>query len=230
MTKLLPPQYGTTLPHSYLSCCPDRQLISSTEDFHARISVLLELEQAWKESDQDYFTKSYDYVACFDRDSFSWKMSQLSLFEVLTEFSWSSLRWGMTVDGRLYQPQNLVPRTCERDGLCLPTPTASMAGTNGKTWNEETQSWINGKPSLNMMATHGMLSTPTARDWKDGKNPKQHGRHSPSIGIQMAQNGHKGYLNPQFVEMMMGYGTGWTALEDWAMQWFHSKPKKRLKD
>jgi hypothetical protein len=53
--NFLPPQYGTTSPRSYLSCCPDRKLISSTADSRARTSVLRELERAWREADRVIF-------------------------------------------------------------------------------------------------------------------------------------------------------------------------------
>jgi hypothetical protein len=122
--NFLPPQYGTTSPRSYLSCCPDRKLISSTADSRARTSVLRELEQAWREADRSYFSRSSAWLARFDRTSFSWKTSQLSLFEGCSEFSWSSLRWGTIADGRLYQPERWAPATCERDGGWVPTPTA----------------------------------------------------------------------------------------------------------
>lgn len=57
-------------------------------------------------------------------------------------------------------------------------------------------------------------------------------------GARKNQNGHtinlqdvvgSGKLNPQWVEWLMGYKTGWTDLEDWAMQWLLSKQKKRSK-
>lgn len=220
--NLRPPEYGTTLPRSYLACCPEMKLISSTADSPARISALQELVAAWEASGQDYFSKSYDYVAIFDRDSFSWKTSQLSLFGGLTEFSWSSLRWGSIVDGRLYQPRNLEPHIYENDGSYLPTPTASQAGTNGKTWCKKTQSWINGIPSLTMMANQNRIPTPKARDWKGSGGAN---RESPDLPRTMG-----GSLNPQFVEEIMGYSIGWTALEAWAMQWFRSKRVKRSKD
>ena len=107
------------------SSCP---WTSFLEAFHARTSVLRELEQAWKEADQGYFSTSSAYVANFDRDSFSWKTSQLSLFGGLTAFSWSSPRWGSIVDGRLYQPLRWVPRILESDGFYWPTPSADSSG------------------------------------------------------------------------------------------------------
>lgn len=98
--------------------------ISFPGDSPARISVLRGLERVWVEREAAFSLKSSASQASFDRPSFSWKTSQLSLFEALTAFSWSSLRSGTIVDGRLYQPASLVPRTCAKDGGYLPTPTA----------------------------------------------------------------------------------------------------------
>jgi len=126
-------QFGTTFEHC-------KQLTSSgfmnkpkwtsfTEASPVRTSVLQELEQAWMAADQDCSMRLPDSLASYDPDSSSWKTSQLSLFGGWTEFSWLSLRWGMTRDGQLYQPQRWVPRTEESDGSYLPTPLASDCGT-----------------------------------------------------------------------------------------------------
>ena len=119
-----PPRFGTMSRLYTKACCPEG-LTSSMEDSPVRTSALLEMERAWKEREADYSSKSYGSLARFDRDSFSWKTSQLSLFGGLTAFSWNSLRWGMIVDGLLFQPLNLEPRTFVKDGGYLPTPTAT---------------------------------------------------------------------------------------------------------
>lgn len=114
---------GMTCKRSEEQC--SLQSTSSTADFLARTSALPELESAWVASDPGFSSKSSDSLANFDRDSFSWRTSQLSLFGGLTEFSWSSLRWGMIVGGRLFQPQKWEPRTCAKDGSFWPTPVAN---------------------------------------------------------------------------------------------------------
>jgi hypothetical protein len=321
------PPFGTMYApceREYLSA----QSTSSPEDSPARISALREMESAWKESEAGYSLKLCAWHASFDRDSFSWKTSQLSLFEGLTEFSWSSLRSGTIVDGRLYQPPRLEPRTSESDGFYLPTPIATNAKMEHKRsggrpprsylptptateygTNQTNSPGAKVRPSLSQMArmptprasdgdksgadietlvgfvralwptprTTGLdggsnsrkaakerdrwptpraeergqyqrdrgekgkerptltgralgYPTPTSRDWKDGLTPKPHGRHSPSVAVAVAEAGHPGFLNPQFVEVLMGYSIGWTALEDWATQWFRSKRGRRSKD
>ena len=191
-------QSGTTL-HRLAGPCYQVST-SSTEDSHARTLALRELEEAWMGSDLDSFQKYCDSLANYDRGSSSWKTSQQSLFGGLTEFSWESLRWGMIVDGRLFQPQNLVPSTLENDGSYLPTPTASDYGRN------------TGRKSD---------GTPSGRD-----------RWSLTVRARCGElpNHPKGSLNPEWIEQAMGFPVGWTAIEDWVMQWFRPKREKRLKD
>jgi hypothetical protein len=143
-------RYGTTLHRLEEPCY--QVSMSFPEGFPARTSVLRELEKAWLEADQGYFSKSSDSLANFDLDSFSWKTSQLSLFGGLTEFLWSSLRWGSTVGGRLYQPQRWEPSTFENAGSYLPTPTACDYGKNvGRNVGSRD------RYSLTMRAKHGTL-------------------------------------------------------------------------
>jgi hypothetical protein len=123
------PRYGTMLEP-----LQDRDCLASSISFpaasHARTSVLQELERAWTESEADWLEKCFGLLASFDRDLFSWKTCQLSLFEGMTSLSAAWPRWGMTVDGRFYQPESLEPVTCVKDGGYLPTPTAKNYGHN----------------------------------------------------------------------------------------------------
>jgi hypothetical protein len=64
-----------------------------------------------------------------------------------------------------------------------------------------------------------LLPTPTTRDYKDSgpnvnyQKAADKGRLPGSIVVQCsAQNGGATYLNPFFVEEMMGYPIGWTDL------------------
>jgi hypothetical protein len=98
---------------------------SSRAASHARTLALQEMERVWEENEAGYSLRSSDSLASYDRDSFSWKTCQLSLFGGLSAFSWSSLRSGTIVGGRLFQPQKLEPVTFARDGGFVPTPTAT---------------------------------------------------------------------------------------------------------
>jgi hypothetical protein len=127
---------------------------------------------------------------------------------------------GMIVDGQLFQPPQLEPRTEETDGSYLPTPTASEYGRNkSKSQNSKI------RPSLSTMARHGLWPTPKARDWKDnGKSPSEHRRNSPTLPTAIG-----GQLNPQWVEWLMGYKIGHTELNALEIQWFRSKLGRRSK-
>lgn len=179
----------------------DMESISFLGDSPARISALRELGAAWQEGDQAYFSKSPDSLANFDQDSFSWRTSQLSLFGGLTEFFWSSLRWGTTVDGRLYQPQKWEPSIFVNDGSYLPTPTASDYGKNvGRRSDGITPSGRD-RWSLTVLSRRGELP------------------------------GHpKGLFNPEWNEQAMGYPVGWTDITGLEMQWFQPKQERRSKD
>lgn len=121
---------GMTLKPSEAICCQESTL--SSEDSLARISVLPVLEKAWMESAVVFSLKSQDSLAKFDLTSFSWKMSQLSLFEDSTELQWNSLRSGMIADGQLFQPPQLEPTTAENDGSYWLTPRASDVASGEK--------------------------------------------------------------------------------------------------
>lgn len=187
---------------------------SSQVDFLARILVLQEMERVWKESEAAYSLKSSDSLASFDPVSFSWKTSQLSLFGGLTEFSWSSLRSGMIVDGRLYQPQKLEPVTLEKESGYLDTPTVSTA-----TYRYQRVPTLNASRHYG----HGSLSilTPTASTYGYQKSKSKNAMKRLSLnGMALAGilPGHpKGSLNPEWTEQAMGLPIGATELELWEM-------------
>jgi hypothetical protein len=91
-------------------------------------------------------------------------------------------------------------QTMARGGM-LPTPTETMADTKGDLIGH-------------LRGTRGsrMLPTPAARDWKDGTQPRPHGRHSDSLPVVVNRE-VGGSLHPQFVEWMMGFPKGWTDLD-----------------
>lgn len=209
---LTKPPYGTTCEVSKVKCSPKSK--SSRADFPVRISALPALERAWKESDLDYSSRLPDSLALFDQDSFSWKMSQPSLFEGLIAFFWSSLRWGMMRGGRLYQLKALAPVIGVKGSFFLPTPTASIEGSNCS------PNSTNRRLGLTQLARRGLIPTPMARDGRGGTSKNRNSKILPDMV--------NGPLNPAFVEELMGYRIGWTALSASVIPWYQSKLKKRL--
>lgn len=196
-----------------------QELTLSTEASHARTSAMQDLEKAWKESEADYFSRSSGWLGSFDRDSFSWRTSQRSLFEDYSELSLNSQRWGMIVGGRFCQPQQLEPIIKEKDSGYWLTPTATAIAERSSESLQKRKEYR--AKSGRKTVTPGSLAeqvkygypikniypTPTAQDFKRrGPNSKQQGlSNSVPIG---------GQLNPTWVEWLMGYPLGWTELGD----------------
>ena len=67
------------------------------------------------------------------------------------------------------------------------------------------------KPNPNLETAMGRLLTPTASDWKGRTNWQAAGRNGPQRLADSVPNGVGMYLNPFFVEEMMGFPVGWTA-------------------
>ena len=58
---------------------------------------------------------------------------------------------------------------------------------------------------------HGLLPTPTHSDWKGRSGINHIARHGPKrLADVLTPPGGGIYVNPQFVEMMMGFPQGWT--------------------
>ena len=230
------------------------QLILSLQDFRVRMFLLRELGSVWMESEADYFSRSLDWLANYDQNSSSWKMCQES-FPFLTR---SQERWpafGMIVDGKCYRLKPLELRTSESAGSYWPTPTASEGGYNrsaspnaairptlstmarNNLWptpldangaKDTVNSMNYGTPKLPKVAAEWVRFIRTARDRKGQNTPSTHGHYSPSLDLKISSAGHKEYLNPRFVEVMMGWNIGATRFESWATALFQRKPGKPL--
>jgi hypothetical protein len=162
--------------------------------------VLQELASAWEASEADFLTTSQGLSAKQTRALYFSKTSQQLELVASMASSKHLPSSGMIVDGRLYQPQKLVPSTFANDGSYLPTPTASDYGkNNGRNTRDPEKS--RDRWSLTVRARRGNLP-----------------HHPP------------GRLNPEWIEQAMGYPIAWTELKPWAMQWFRSKQKRRLID
>ena len=75
--------------------------------------------------------------------------------------------------------------------------------------------------SLETMARRGLLPTPTVQDAENCGGPSQARRNTPPLNSIAG-----GPLNPQFVEWMMGFPLGWTALEPSEMPSSRKSSKK----
>lgn len=176
--------------------------------------------------------------AWYDQSTRLWRTWQRCFLTGWTPYAETWPRSGMTRSGIAYRLPPLVPLTRGIESGLLPTPCAQEGGFN-KSLGQNSKI----RPTLTMMARKNLWPTPRAndaekrgdfdetnprnglpaavkkwptpqaRDWKDGTNPKPHGRHSPSLGVAVAEQNISGALNPTWVEWLMGFPIGHTDLE-----------------
>ena len=193
-------------------------LILSSGDFHAKTCPALENKKEFTQIAQDYLARLQGSQMKLNLGMYSLKMSQQLEQTDLNKWSGHLPAWGMYANGRLSQPENLEPRTLEKGGFCLPTPT--VFGN----YNKKGAS----KNSGNGLATFvKMFPTPTARDSRKMCQGDLR-RKSPSLGTIAVGTG--GTLSPMWVEWLMGFPLMWTELNHSEMLACQSKRKQRLKD
>jgi hypothetical protein len=163
-------------------------------------------------------------LADYDPDTQSWKMygdtylwGDSPLLENLPVS-------GITRNGDLYQRPAWELRTCENELLLWPTPTAVTRPMEGNVrmyramikagmMTEAEANAILGKPVTEPQGKLQRWPTPVASDaWTDGLRSTQQkdgSRHSLNLPSAVG-----GKLNPNWVEWLMGFPTGWTDLED----------------
>ena len=150
-----------------------------------------EKAQGWQVADQDCGPRWHGSLARCSPPASGWKTRQCSLFGGLTEFSGTWPRWGMMHDGELFQ----------RD-----TPGHLINGNDA-----------------------GFLPTPKASDYKvDVNDSGEYARRTVAAGFQDALPfwikrrwpGRRGVTNLDFVDWLMGWPIGWSALAPLAMDRF----------
>lgn len=184
--------------------------------------------------------------AKYDQHSHGWKTLQVSLLtNTLEPFSETWLRAGMVSFGIAYQQKLLEQITRETDSGYLPTPRAGRAtydNSHGKrkytlagmarnnlfptplSGSREAYPNIkmSGKPNLAMAVK--MYRTPTKNDSQNSTFPPSQVNRSSLVGQIMNEDTTKledgGQLNPDWVEWLMGFPIGWTALKPLATRKF----------
>lgn len=224
-------------------------LMSYLEASRARTSASPARAMASTARDLAYGRKWLASWLKFDRDSSSWKTAQFSLLGDSASFSGTWPRWGLMLDGESYQLPTPELRICESaSGLWLPTPCTVDTGSR---INRSDSDGAALRPTLGAMARHDLWPTPTAslgtkggritprksreggalieavsartwatataRDWRSGKASQvTHERNSRPLSEQVG-----GLLNPDWVEWLMGWPIGWTALKPLETDRFH---------
>ena len=177
--------------------------------------------------------------ARWDPDTCSWKTPQCSLLEGFTEFSQTWPSSGSMRNGECSERPTLGRPISESESGYLPTPVTLDSGSR---FNRSLSEGAQLRPTLGAMARYnlwpiptvkgnynrtGLTSTsgdglatavrkwptPTARDYRGVQREQR--RHEMSLkssrGVPLNEAAG-GLLNPTWVEWLMGWPIGWTAL------------------
>jgi hypothetical protein len=207
-------------------------LMSFRAAFHVKTSVLVEKEMASKAKEVPCGTKWRGWLAKYDLNTSLWKTPQSSLFGEEPESLETLPRWGMTVNGLLWEQPMLAPHTnATESGFLLPTPTASMMPCEGtvrimrKHWQSgeftlEEASAIAGKDVRKSQGKVQAWPTPSASMGNRGTQaewtPMRKSGHTAQYTLNQAlrdSTGKIGKPNPRWTEWLMGWPMGWTDLK-----------------
>jgi len=192
-------------------------LTSFLAAFRARTSALPVGAQASPENAADSGARWRESSVRYDRDLSSWKTHRCLFIEVLPLSSVTLPRWGMMRDGVCWERSTPAHRTSESASGSLlrtrnlwPTPTRDSA-------TERSTRYAQGGMPLTMAVK--MWPTPTSSEHKY----RLQGDSQQSKCLNALAGGS---LNPTWVEWLMGWPLGWTALDasatDRYQQWRRS--------
>lgn len=150
---------------------------------------------------------SRESFAFFDPDSSSWKTCQVSLLSTeelpLERYSGTWPPSGTMRNGKAFLRPPLVPRTSATESSLWQTPSVEDAGRTGsaEAWRE----WLEAGHTT-QARLRNQIHWPTPRSFmhKDIQTDRGKSNLGEVVG---------GQLNPMWVEWLMGFPLGWTALE-----------------
>ena len=171
-------------------------LMSYLADFRAKTSQPLEVETDLMEKEAECGIKWRGWLAKYDPSSCSWKTPQCSLLGEEQESLETLPKWGMTVDGLLWEHPMLERHTKEKECGFLPTPVASdCKGGKSNTVQYKNQRFVR-------------VSLTTGTEF----GAKLSGAFQLMTGSPLPEN---------FSEWMMGWHQGWTDLKPLEMDKCH---------
>jgi len=104
---------------------PEKWIVSMQDSLARTLALLESKQELVREPDQVFTVKYCELRALFDPDTYSWRTWPLLPRKVLTKFSKTWPRWGMTQDGVAYAHPMSEHRITETGGGYLPTPTVT---------------------------------------------------------------------------------------------------------
>jgi hypothetical protein len=159
--------------------------------------------------------------AFFDPDTHSLRMCEGTLVLGFPEYSQTLPVSGSMQSGRLFQQLRLVHHTKETGYSLWPTPRANQAMASKITpeiaWNPKRKNNLEtavGRSLWPTMTCHGENTATTNQSHvkRMAQGMKYSSRLSQAVAITNPND--VGYLNPLWVEWLMGFPPGWTDLED----------------
>lgn len=212
--------------------------MSSQADSHAKIFPQPEKEQESTGRNPECGITWQGSFARFDRDSSSWKTPQCSLLEGLDKYLETWPRWGMMRNGVCWERMTAEPPINATESGFWPTPTrhdgkdnASPAavlrkspglGVVAQIWQTPTADdaverkigkWNSrGEPKLSAEVL--IWPTPRTKGMCGGSGAWEQLKQATTIEEARKMGaGNGGQLNPPWVEWLMGWPIGWTALQ-----------------
>jgi hypothetical protein len=204
----------------------EERLMSSVVDSPAKTLVSQEKEQESQESVVDSGAKWHASFARWDRHSYSWKTRQCLLFEDLELSLETWPRWGMMQNGECSEPLIAVHLTNESVYGSWPTPRCQMTRpVRGRADQPKGH-----KGNLEEVVYVRTWPTPCASEYKENRTRPLWKKGTQIWLTTAVLAGGKAtpltYLNPNWVEWLMGWPIGWTDLKllemDKYQQWQHS--------
>jgi len=171
----------------------------------ARTSALQARETVWTESEAGSGRKWLGSLAKFDHDSRSWRTAQRSLLGDSEEFLETWPRWGSMRNGECSERTMWAPHMNASASGLWPTPVADDTGSRSKKYAQ-------GGTPLSLAVK--IYPTPTTIGMNGGSNSRK------AVANRGDEPLHIGPLNPEWVEWLMGWPIGWTALEPLEMARF----------
>lgn len=160
------------------------------EGFHAKTSAQQEKVTDLTENDQECGVTWRGWLAKYDQDSCSWKTPQCSLLGEEQESLATLPRWGMTVDGLLWEQPMLEPITrgtesgfLQRHSLPTPTCNPHLPNKNANTKGPKNLVEV-AEGKWEHLMPKKLWASPNARDWKDS-GASQGNRKSPNLGTMV---------------------------------------------
>jgi hypothetical protein len=217
--------------------------------FHARTFHAQEVGKGLPGNEVDFGRSSQGLLARYDPSTHSLKTAQCSLFEDLMSLSVTLPRSGILQNGSVYQLKSAPRRISATESGLWPTPKANDAEKRGNfdlmnprnglpaaaklfptPCTIDSGSRVNRskskeaaiRPTLGAMAKFNVWPTPRAMDCKGAPKNRFAGSETYRSNLSEAvrDNLESGQLNPQFVEWLMGWPSGWTDLKPLEMDKF----------